>query len=354
MKRIALLAFALAALAPAALAQERTLRVGTKETPPFAMMGEDGRWTGISVELLRDMAAIEPRLELEFADRKTLDGLLDGVRAGGDDVAAAALTVTEERETEMDFTHPFFLTGLGIAVSAEADTGFGAILGRVFSAGFLKVLGLLLLLLLAMGFLVWIFERRKNAAQFGGSPAHGLASGLWWSAVTMTTVGYGDKAPVTVLGRVVGLIWMFAAIIVISSFTASMAQALTVAELKSDVQGPADLGRVRVGTVGSSTSGRWLTARGIGFRGYETVAAALDGLDRGEVKAVVYDRPLLRYYVKDGHADSIAVLPATFESQSYAFGLPEGSPLREDLNRRLLTVTKSDRYADLVRRWLGD
>ena len=64
----------------------------------------------------------------------------------------------------------------------------------------------------------------------------------------MTTVGYGDKAPVTVMGRLIGLIWMFAAIIIISSFTAAIAASLTVSELGSDVENPNDLPNVRVGS----------------------------------------------------------------------------------------------------------
>ena len=74
-----------------------------------------------------------------------------------------------------------------------------------------------------VGVVMWLGERRRNQAQFGGTAAHGIGAGLWWSAVTMTTVGYGDKAPVTILGRLLGLVWMFAAIIIISSFTAAIA-----------------------------------------------------------------------------------------------------------------------------------
>ncbi|WP_320044731.1 ion channel [uncultured Desulfobacter sp.] len=73
---------------------------------------------------------------------------------------------------------------------------------------FLEVIFTLFMLLLLVGFLIWFFEKDKNREQFGGSPFSGIGSGFWWSAVTMTTVGYGDKAPRTVAGRFVGLIWM--------------------------------------------------------------------------------------------------------------------------------------------------
>jgi CubicO group peptidase (beta-lactamase class C family) len=47
----------------------------------------------------------------------------------------------------------------------------------------------------------------------------GIGIGIWWATVTMTTVGYGDKAPMTPGGRIVGLIWMFVGVITISGFT---------------------------------------------------------------------------------------------------------------------------------------
>mgnify|MGYP001503123198 FL=1 len=102
----------------------RTLVVGTKESPPFSMKASDGTWTGISIDLWRDIAK---QLNLPFEFRETdLRGLLDGVTDGSLDVAVSALTVTAEREKVMDFTHAFFHTGLGIAAPIS-PVGSGSI-----------------------------------------------------------------------------------------------------------------------------------------------------------------------------------------------------------------------------------
>jgi len=47
----------------------------------------------------------------------------------------------------------------------------------------------------------------------------------------MTTVGYGDKSPITAAGRLVALVWMFSSIIIISLITGAFATAMTVHQL---------------------------------------------------------------------------------------------------------------------------
>ena len=227
--------------------------------------------------------------------------MLDGVASGSLDVAVAALTITPEREQLLDFTHPFYSTGLAIAAPAKEGSPWLAVMKGFFSIAFLKVIGALFVLLLSVGFLVWWFEKRRNPNQFGGGLAKGIGSAFWFSAVTMTTVGYGDKAPVSLGGRIVTLIWMFAAIIIISGITAAITSALTVSQLESPVKGLEDLPKVRVGTVADSTSSSYLRAKHISFQPFKTVAEGLEAVSSGKIEAVVYDSPLLRYLVNQNY-----------------------------------------------------
>lgn len=207
---------------------------------------------------------------------------------------------------------------------------------------------------MAVGVLIWLLERRANPGQFGGKAHEGIGSGFWWSAVTMTTVGYGDKAPVTAAGRIVAIFWMFFSVITISGFTAAIASVFTVQQLGGSVTGPDDLKRVVVGSVQGSTSDDYLRSRGIRARYFDGVDGALHALAGRQVEAVVYDAPIMRYLVAADPDGAVNVLPGTFMRQDYAFGLPAGSPLREPINRALLRFIADPSWPATLAGYLGE
>jgi len=263
----------------------RTLIVGTSEMPPFAMKNKEGSWTGVSIDLWRQIAA-ELSLPFEFRERD-LKGLLGGVADGSLDIAIAALSITAEREEICDFSHPYYVSGLGIATAPKHKTPWRVVIKKLFSRYYLKIVSGLCVLLLALGTLIWWFEHKKNPEQFGGSTAAGIGSGFWWSAVTMTTVGYGDKAPITFGGRVVAFIWMLIAIIIVSILTATITSTLTVAHLDVPVKGPQDLPKVRVGAIADTIGETYLQDHLISYTSYKTAVEGLGAIEAGLIEALV-------------------------------------------------------------------
>ncbi|HET7371577.1 MAG TPA: transporter substrate-binding domain-containing protein [Gammaproteobacteria bacterium] len=337
-----------AATPPAA---QQPLTVGIKVAPPFVIKNADGSYHGISVELWQQVA---DNLGWQYHFVETdLQGLLAGTRAGRFDVGIGAVTVTAEREQFLDFSHPFYTSGLGIAVPQQDGMGWLNVLQNFFSWQFLSIVVVLALLLLGVGFVVWLFERKHNPEMFGGKARHGIGSSFWWAAVTMTTVGYGDLAPRTLGGRIVGLIWMFTGVIVISSFTASIATSLTVGHLSNSIQGAKDLRNRTVATVPGSTAANYLQRNQIQAHTYPDVSRALAALARDEVDAVVYDAPILRYYIHENYSDRLGVLPKTIERQDYALIMPRGSKLRKPVNKELVGVIQQPAWPPILDRYMG-
>lgn len=333
------------------LAQEGKMVVATKEAPPFVIKNEKGEFEGISITLFEEIAKAR-NLQFEYAETELSD-MISGLESGKYDASIAALTVNADRETRIDFTHPYYTTGLAIAVPKDESRLMAAISG-FFSWKFFVALGGLCLLLLAVGLVVWLAERKGNKEQFGGGTAKGIGAGFWWAAVTMTTVGYGDKSPVTLGGRIVGFIWMFAAIIIISSFTAAIATSLTVSQLQTKVQGVDDLPGVKVLTLANSASASFLDNRNIDYKTVETVNDGLAALQKGNADALVYDKPILSYRINQDFSEEVTVLPDVIDRQDYSIGLPEGSKMREDFNTSLLRIINTQEWQQSVDDYLGE
>ncbi len=66
--------------------------------------------------------------------------------------------------------------------------------------------------------LVYHFEQASSESNI-----HSLADGFWWAMTTVTTVGYGDRFPVTAEGRVVAVALMITGIALMGSITAAIA-----------------------------------------------------------------------------------------------------------------------------------
>lgn len=345
----ALIAFAQDPTPPSAESPDEPvapLVVAVKPSPPFTIKEDDGRWHGISIELWEAVAEEAGR---PFAlEELTLAQMLDGLTTGEVDVGVAALTVTADREASFDFTQPFYQGGLGIAVNRTPESGL-TLVWRVLSARFLQTIAALVAVVFFSGWLMYVFERKNDDPRGVNS----LFDAFWWSAVTMTTVGYGDRIPQTTGGRIVAMVWMFSGIVLISSFTATISSVLTVSQLESEIDGPEDLSGVRVGTVEASTSATWAREQGLYTELYASPELALDALAAGSVEAVIYDAPVLQYLTNKGYDRKLGVIPHVFARQNYAIGLREGLEGGEELNQLLLKRVESSWYRELTLRYLG-
>lgn len=103
----------------------RTLRVATDATyPPFEMLDENKNIVGYDVDLIQEICRrANCRPEIRSV---AWEGILAGVQQGDYDVAISGITITEEREKNVDFTDPYITVGQVVLVRQEEDRIRGA------------------------------------------------------------------------------------------------------------------------------------------------------------------------------------------------------------------------------------
>lgn len=333
------------------------LTVVTRAVTPF-VIEKDGRLSGYSIELWERIVR-EARLPFDPHQGYRVVGsvrqMLDEVAAGRVDAAVAAVSITSEREKAVDFSHPFKEAGLQILTREEPSGSFGRTVRSLIAGKVLWLIGGLLLVLLVNSHIIWLFERRTNGEEFPAGYWAGIREALWWSVCTIITGGCENKAPTGVAGRLTAVIWMLAGAALFTYITASITSAMTVSTLHSDVQTVTDLRSRRwpVATVAGSTAETFLERQGLVVRPFASVEAACDALAEGQVRAVVYDAPMLLYYVKNNPDKGLDVVGEAFEKQSYGIGVPQGSPYRKEISRAILALREQGFFDELENRYFG-
>lgn len=321
-----------------------------RDAPPFSYQTEDGIWHGLAVELW-NLVAADLQLETRYVGMNRAE-LITAVGSGGARFGVGALAITAERLARVDFSAPFAVTGVAIAV-AHGERTLGRVLWDIVcSRTFLRLAGALVGLLLVMGTILAVIERRSNP-DFGGRRIHGLGSGIWLAIVTMTTVGYGDKLPRTFGGRAIASLWMLASVVLISIFTGTIATLLTLERIGPRVRGFEDLAGARIVCVRDSAGAQLLAERHLRARQVSGPEEAMSVLLAGEADALVHDRALLAWTVNEHPDLPIGILPGSLHQEFYAVAMTPDEPLRRTIDAVIARTTESPMWSSLRFDYLG-
>lgn len=168
----------------------------------------------------------------------------------------------------------------------------------------------------------------------------------------MTTVGYGDKSPKTLGGRIIGFIWMFAAIIMISSLTAGIASSLTVHNINEEINSIQDLSRFEVVTVENSSAHELLNQYAVESTTVLNAEEGIQVLLDEEATFFVYDQPILNYEIeRRDAADELEVIQRTLKRDYYSYSFPKNSPLVEIIDPILVSTLKSMEWNQLIQEY---
>lgn len=121
LKTFALASFVGLGMALSSMAAADTVKVATDPSfVPFEMLDQEtGEMVGFDMDIIREVA---DRAGFEF-ELNTMDfnGIIPAVQTGTVNIAIAGITITEERAQVVDFSDPYYDSGLQILVGANQD-----------------------------------------------------------------------------------------------------------------------------------------------------------------------------------------------------------------------------------------
>lgn len=326
----------------------KTLRVGVAGSEPFVFENTN---TGISVEIW-DKIAEKKAWSYEYVPFKNVEDVLLALNKGNVDLVVGPISITAKRLETMRFSQPFYNSSISI-ISRIDNLSLWEKFKPLFSLKLLIAVGIFLIILAIVGSLFWLAERKKSPEQFPHKPLQGIGTGMWLAIVTMSTTGYGDKAPITVMGRIIAGTWMVVTIVFATSMIAGIASTLTLSSIGSTTISTVEqLSGKKAATISGSPSEAFLTKAKAKVIGVGNLAEAIEKLENKDVEAVVFDRPQLLYYLKNNENENLYISKAEYYKQGYGFAFPGNSQLILDVNRTLLELSENQETEKIIHTYI--
>ena len=337
----------------AGAAEQETVTVAIHDLEPFVMTDGDIE-TGFTIEL---MEAVADRLawNLEYVTVDNVAEQLKAVADGQVDAGATAISITADRTKDYDFSQPVLAAGLQIMVPTSqlemSTPGLRDFLKLLFSKTMVVWLAAGLIISVIPAHIIWFSERRHTEPMVSSSYFPGIFDSFSWSVSMLA--GQPENIPRHVFTRALAVVWAFVGIIFVAYYTATLTANLTVSRFDAAIKTPADLIGKRVCTVTETTAAAYLTDLGVRPREVGAIDDCYAELKKGKLDAVVFDSPVLRYFVAHEGAGVAQIVGTIFEPDNYGVVFPLGTKLRKEFNRGFLSIREEGTYALIKQKWFG-
>ncbi|XP_006021199.1 glutamate receptor 1 isoform X3 [Alligator sinensis] len=379
--------------------QNKTYIVTTILEDPYVMLKKNAnqlegndRYEGYCVELAAEIAKhVGYNYTLEIVrdgkygardpDSKTWNGMVGELVYGRADVAVAPLTITLVREEVIDFSKPFMSLGISIMIKKPQKSKPGVfsfldpLAYEIWMCIVFAYIGVSVVLFLVSRFSPYEwhteeFEEGRDQPVADQTNEFGIFNSLWFSLGAFMQQGC-DISPRSLSGRIVGGVWWFFTLIIISSYTANLAAFLTVERMVSPIESAEDLAKqteIAYGTLEAGSTKEFFRRSKIAvFEKMWTymksaepsvfVRTTEEGMIRVRKSkgkyAYLLESTMNEYIEQRKPCDTMKV-GGNLDSKGYGIATPKGSALRNPVNLAVLKLNEQGLLDKLKNKWWYD
>jgi polar amino acid transport system substrate-binding protein len=334
------------------------LKLGVRLITPFVNKDEANNYTGFSIDLWKKIAERAKLPETKYTEYGNVGDLINATEKKEVDAGIAAVSITADRESRIDFSQPMFDSGLQILVSGDNTPQppgpkdfFNKIFKALWNQAFLSLVIAILLLGFILANIAYFLERIHPEGIFSRNYLVGIMQAFWWSLTALAS--QSDHSPMTKQGRVLTIIWMYFSVIFLTFFQAQITSDLTAQRLQGEINGIEDLGGKKVVSIAASTASKYLTEKGIPHATVQNLNEAYVSVTNRSVDALVYDSAPLAYYANNEGKSKVQLVGEVFKPENYGITMPQGSPLANKINLALLSLKEDGSYKQLYDKYFG-
>ncbi|CAI9757055.1 unnamed protein product [Fraxinus pennsylvanica] len=266
------------------------------------------------------------------------------------DAAVGDIAIISNRCEYVDFTHPYTESGLVMVVPRLLSNSSTTWL---FVKPFTKAMWLLTLFINVFnGFVVLSIERSYHS-ELRGPVLNQIGTLLWLAFATLFSL-HGEKLHSN-LSRMTMVVWLFVALIITQSYTASLTSMLTEQNLVPKITNIETL-KSKNALIGSSQKSfvREYLEGPLGFksnniRNFTTADEHEKALRSGAIAATFLEAPVAKLFVAK-YCKSFTIAGPAYQVGGYGFAFPKGSLLLPDIDEALLNVRENGVLKDLEER----
>jgi polar amino acid transport system substrate-binding protein len=335
--------------------QDAPLKIATMAIEPFVFQqgGQQGdQLRGYDVDVWEQVAS-RLGVQYEWVFFSSVDEVLESVQENRVEAGMSAISMIPERDQKLDFSYPYFDSGLQIMVRQRPSLNFFEGIRLVVTPLLVEVVLIGLLAGLLMAHVVWLVERRSNP-EFQHGYLQGVWDGLWWLVQIIASGTYRDSNTRSVTRRLITVMFWITGVALLGVFNATLVSALTVHQLTSPIGSVSDLPGYRIATVSGTTAADFLDDHNLEYTAVTKIDEAYLLLLDKQVDAIVFDAPVLLYYAAHEGGGKVAVVGQMFQLEKYGIALPTSSPLRKQINSAILQMYQDGTIETLQQKWFGN